>query len=54
MILADLATPAFPRRRMYDHVLAVTLRAKGVNEFCTRNIEDFRDAGFAKVVNPID
>mgnify|MGYP001552067484 CR=1 FL=1 len=54
MILAGLATPAFPRRRTYDHVLAVTLRTNGVNEFYTRNIKDFREAGFTKVVNPID
>lgn len=54
MILAGLSIPAFPRRRTYDHVLAVTLRTNGVNEFYTRNAKDFREAGFKRVVNPID
>jgi len=53
-IHAGLSTPAFPRRRTYDLVLAVTLRTAGVTEFYTRNVVDFRDAGFARVVNPID
>lgn len=51
---AALAAPAFPRRRTHDLVLAVTLRSHGVREFYTRNVTDFRDAGFASVVNPID
>jgi uncharacterized protein len=54
MIHAGLSTPAFPRRRTYDLVLAVTLRSNGVTEFYTRNVADFRDAGFTGVVNPID
>jgi predicted nucleic acid-binding protein len=54
MILAGLSTAAFPRRRTYDHVLAVTLRSNGVNEFYTRNVADFREAGFRRIVNPID
>jgi predicted nucleic acid-binding protein len=54
MILAGLSTPAFPRRRTYDHVLAVTLRSNGVSEFYTRNGADFREAGFKRIVNPID
>lgn len=49
-----LAIPAFPRRRTYDFVLAVTLRSNGVDEFYTRNIADFRDAGFKHLINPID
>jgi hypothetical protein len=32
----------------------VTLRSNGVTEFFTRNVADFRDAGFTRVVNPID
>ena len=51
---AGLSTPAFPRRRTYDLVLAVTLRSAGVTEFYTRNVVDFRDAGFTRIVNPID
>ncbi|MFM7293123.1 MAG: PIN domain-containing protein [Planctomycetia bacterium] len=54
MIQAGLLSPAFPRRRTYDLVLAVTLRSNGVTEFYTRNVTDFRDAGFERVVNPID
>jgi len=53
-ILAGLSTPAFPRRRTYDHVLAVTLRSNGVSELYTRNVADFREAGFRRIVNPID
>jgi predicted nucleic acid-binding protein len=54
MIREGLSLPAFPRRRTYDLVLAVTLRSNGVAEFHTRNVGDFRDAGFARLVNPID
>jgi predicted nucleic acid-binding protein len=54
MIHAGLSAPAFPRRRTYDLVLAVTLRVNGVTEFYTRNVADFRDAGFTGLVNPID
>lgn len=54
MIHAGLSTPAFPRRRTYDLVLAVTLRSNGVTEFYTSNVTDFRDAGFTRLVNPID
>ena len=49
-----LATPSFPRRQTYDLVLAVTLRHNGVTDFYTRNTADFRTAGFATLVNPID
>lgn len=54
LIHAGLSTPAFPRRRTYDLVLAVTLQSNGVTELYTRNVVDFRGAGFARVVNPID
>jgi predicted nucleic acid-binding protein len=53
-IRSGMSAPAFPRRRTYDLVLAVTLRSNGVTEFFTRNVADFRDAGFTRVVNPID
>jgi predicted nucleic acid-binding protein len=53
-IHAGLSAPAFPRRRTYDLVLAVTLRSNGVTEFYTRNVGDFRTAGFERLVNPID
>lgn len=54
MIHAGLSSPAFPRQRTYDLVLAVTLRSNGVTEFYTRNVADFRDAGFEQLINPID
>jgi uncharacterized protein len=54
MVRAGLAAPAFPRRRTYDFVLAVTLRGNGVTEFYTRNTADFRDSGFQHLINPID
>lgn len=53
-IRAGLAGSAFPRRRTYDLVLAVTLRSNGVTEFYTRNTADFRNAGFRATINPID
>ncbi len=52
--MSSMALPSFPRRRTYDHVLAVTLKSHGVTEFYTRNVADFRTAGFADVINPID
>jgi len=54
MIHAGLSTPAFPRRRTYDLVLAVTLKRNGVTDFYTRNVAAFFTAGFERVVNPID
>ncbi|MFZ4732455.1 MAG: type II toxin-antitoxin system VapC family toxin [Pirellulales bacterium] len=53
-IRAGLALPSFPRRRTYDHVLAVTLKSHGVTTLYTRNVADFRAAGFAAVIDPID
>jgi predicted nucleic acid-binding protein len=53
-IHAGLSASAFPRRRTYDLVLAVTLRSNGVTDFYTRNVADFRDAGFDRIINPID
>jgi hypothetical protein len=40
----------FRRRRTYDIALAVMLRTADETEFYTRNVVDFRDAGFARVV----
>jgi len=44
----------FPRRGIFDARLALTLLHHGVKEFATRNVSDFREFGFAKLVNPID
>jgi toxin-antitoxin system PIN domain toxin len=53
-VLASLRRPAFPYQRAHDTVLAVTLRHHGVETFYTRNTKDFVDAGFRRLVNPID
>lgn len=52
--MSSMTLPSFPRRRTYDHALAVTLKCHGVTEFYTRNVADFRTAGFTAVINPID
>lgn len=46
------ATRNFARRRIHDVRLAETLKYWGVDEFHTRNVRDFRDAGFRVLVNP--
>lgn len=53
-VLASLRQPSFPYQRTHDTVLAVTLRHHGVETFYTRNTRDFADAGFRRLVNPID
>jgi predicted nucleic acid-binding protein len=50
-LLSDRRTPA---ARTHDVVLGITLRAHGVRRFFTRNTKDFRDIGFAELINPID
>jgi len=47
------ASPQFPRRRIYDTRLALTLRHHGVTEFATANVKDFQDLGFTRVWNPL-
>jgi toxin-antitoxin system PIN domain toxin len=47
------ATPGLARRRLFDGRLALTLRHHGVDEFATRNINDFSDFGFSRVWDPI-
>jgi predicted nucleic acid-binding protein len=45
----------FPDRKgilVFDAVVAVTIHAKGVRTFYTRNTADFRDFGFFDVVDP--
>ena len=48
------AAPGFARRRIHDMRLAETLRHWGVDEFHTRNVRDFADAGFRVLSNPLD
>lgn len=53
-IRENLAMRSFPRHRTYDLVLAVSLRRAGVDTFYTRNVGNFKNAGFRAVINPID
>ena len=46
--------PHFPRRRLFDVRLALTLRHHGVKSFATMNTKDFQDMGFEKVWNPLE
>lgn len=43
----------FPRRRIFDAKIALTLLHHGVNEFATVNLKDFRFFGFKKIWNPL-
>lgn len=52
-VWALAATPGIARRRLFDARLALTLRHHGVDEFATRNINDFADFGFSRVWDPI-
>jgi toxin-antitoxin system PIN domain toxin len=47
------ATPEAARRWLFDARLALTLRHHGVDEFATRNINDFNGFGFSRVWDPI-
>ena len=46
------AQPQFAKRRIHDVRLAKTLLHHGVDTFYTRNMKDFRDVGFARVIDP--
>lgn len=43
----------FPRRKIFDARLALTLRHGGVTDFATANVKDFQGMGFARVWNPL-
>ncbi|MGD7652918.1 MAG: TA system VapC family ribonuclease toxin [Verrucomicrobiales bacterium] len=45
--------PGFPRRRIFDLRLALTLQHHGVTHFATANVKDFKNLGFEKVWNPL-
>jgi toxin-antitoxin system PIN domain toxin len=53
-LISKLARDDFPSRRTHDAVLASTLLSHGVKTFYTRNTKDFVDAGFQKLINPVD
>lgn len=48
------SAPSFPRRKVFDARLALTLRHHGVAEFATANVKDFQDFGFKRVWNPLE
>ena len=43
----------FPRRKVFDARLALTLRHHGVTEFATSNVKDFNGFAFARIWNPL-
>jgi len=45
---------SFPRRRIFDARIALTLLHHGVQEFATVNLKDFRHFPFQRVWNPLD
>jgi predicted nucleic acid-binding protein len=45
---------SFPRRRIFDARIALTLLHHGVHEFATVNLKDFRPFPFQRVWNPLD
>lgn len=47
------ANGSFPRRRIFDTRLALTLRKVGVTQFATFNTKDFEGLGFERVWNPL-
>jgi toxin-antitoxin system PIN domain toxin len=49
----EAAAPSFPRSRIYDVRLALTLLAHGVSDLATVNGRDFRGLGFRRVFNPL-
>ena len=44
----------FAAKRIFAVRLAETLRHYGVDTFYTRNVRDFKDAGFGKLINPFE
>ncbi len=45
--------PDFPRRRIFDLRLALTLRHHGVTDLATANIRDFEGLGLMRAWNPL-
>ena len=52
-LMQSLEADDFPYRRTHDAVLAATLLGHGVRTFYTRNLKDFRDAGFERIIDPL-
>ncbi len=49
----DFADTERKSSHIFDRVLAVTLRQHGVETFYTRNVSDFEEFGFKKLINPV-
>jgi len=47
------ASKNFPRRKIFDVRLGLTLVHHGVTEFATANVKDFSGLGFDRVWNPV-
>ncbi len=45
-------SPQFPRRRIFDVRIAMTLQHHGIKSLATANTKDFQDLGFHRVWNP--
>ncbi len=43
----------FPRRRIFDLRIALTVQHHGVTHWATRNLRNFQDLGFEQIINPI-
>lgn len=54
-IIWDKFAPSISSRwAVFDLRLGLTLKNAGVKVFATRNIKDFKEIGFYKLINPID
>ena len=52
-VLDEAATASFADRRIFDDRLARVLLHHGVDRFATRNLSDFRNAGFERLWDPL-
>ena len=52
-IMKRAGAAGFPRRRLFDLVLAETLRHHGVVRLYTHNPKDFEELGYFEVIDPI-
>lgn len=53
-LVSVLRNPSFPPHRLFDAVLAITLKAHGVTIFYTRNTKDFQDFNFFQTIDPLN
>jgi toxin-antitoxin system PIN domain toxin len=53
-VIKQLRQGDFPYQRTHDAVLAATLLKQGVKTFYTRNTKDFLNAGFQRLIDPLN